>query len=379
MRRNTPATTPVPSPLIVNRTAYRAAVQCSVARCELTATDWHEAIERLVCRAATYSWHVMHPVIEPQRDDPEWAATHLGEGKLVWRLGMDRSCVDWPVRWMSRVVNDLIALADSKSSELRSLAVRALASARRGDVLAVVQVEKDLPRERKTPAVPDIEAIRDAMLCPPARVVVGSAVKHASGQLEWRRCTTVEEIEQLGAALDDTCLRNIHRGADWPPSPAYRTQVFTGERELWGLFDGGTPVAVAEISEHDRTRRLRPVKFSSPKDDSPHIYRPAIGALWSWHCAYEPGPHEPDWALAEMHPPLMRWGGRLPGAGSTVTFTGMQPRLPRDEQFLEDPLELSPAWLPATPTVRRALLSDIDPDRNWTTNPPRLAPPGLIP
>ena len=369
MRQNAPATTHVPKPIIVNQSAYRAAAERRVERYGLVPPEWHAPVVRLVCRAATHSWHIMRPVVEPQVGDPAWVAVRLREGRLVWRFGMDRTCVAWPVRAACRTVAALLRASDDRDPKVRALAGRALSSARHGDLAAVLRAEREIGELRLRT---ELDADLDRPFCCPATVVVGPALApQRTGQLVWHRYTTLRAIADLGTALDN-CLSSVNRH----PNAYCREGVLSGREHVWGLYDGGQPVAAAR-SVRDPVWFLSEVR--GPRNvDVETPYHTAIATLWLWHTAHEVGPHAPDWRLTELIPSF------LEGPDGTRTEMLHIPQIPTGlaEGFFppairrrlerQGPEDVVPRCLRDTPEVRQALRTTVDPARDWALDPPRL-------
>ena len=369
MRQNAPATTHVPKPIIINQAAYRAAVRRRAERYGLVPAEWHAPVVRLVCRAATHSWHAMRPVVEPAPGDPAWVAERLREGRLVWRLGMDRTCVAWPVRATCRTVAGLLRASADRNPKVRTLADRALVSARHGDVAAVLHAEQELGELRQRD---ELDTDLDRPLCSPATVVVSAArVPRRTGQLVWRRCTTLRAIAELGSALDN-CLAHVNHS----PNAHCREGVLAGHEHLWGLYDGGTTVMAAR-SVRGPVWFLSEVRGRRNADVEPR-YHAAIATLWSWHAAHEAGPHAPDWGLTELVPSFLDGPN---GTRREMLHTDERTEGLTEEQLLRairgrvrrhDPNDLIPRRLRNIPAVRQALRSHVDPARDWALDPPRL-------
>ena len=369
MRQNAPATTHVPKPIIVNQSAYRAAVRRRVERYGLVPAEWHAPVVRLVCRAATHSWHAMRPIVEPAPGDPDWVALRLREGRLVWRLGVDRTCVAWPVRATCRTVAELLRASGDHDPKVRALADRALASARHGDVAAVLHVEQELGELRQRA---ELDADLDRPLCPAATVVVGPTFAPGRmGQLIWRRCTTLRAIASLGTALDN-CLAHVNRSHDGP----CRAEALAGHEHLWGLYDGGTAVTAAR-SVRGPVWLMLEVRGPRNADVEPR-YHAAIATLWSWHAAHEAGPHAPDWGLSELVPAFLEGPN---GTRTEMLHADERPEGLTEQQLRRalrrtirrhDPNDMIPRRLRDTPEVRQALRSYVDPARDWALDPPRL-------
>ena len=368
MRQNAPATPRVHKSIIVNLSAYRTAIARRVERYALVPREWRAPAVRLVCQTAVRSWHVMRPVVEPEPNDPAWVAQRLAEGRLVWRLGMDRSCVAWPVRSTCRTLLTLLRAVEGRDPKVPTLATRALASARHGDIAAMLRIEREIG---ELGLRNELDADLDRPLCDPAAVVVGSAIApKRTGQLVWHRCTTLRTIGELGTALGN-CLAHVNRSLN----EYGRGEALAGQSEIWGLYDGGTAVAAVRLTR-DQGWSLSEVRGPRNAGVGP-LYHDAVAMLWAWHAAHEDGSHAPDWSVGQLLPSFLEG----PDGVRSELFHGEQLSLEEELRHVirgrhrrrhYEADDLTPAHLRDTPAVRQALRAAIDPARDWALDPPQL-------